>query len=109
MSFLLSAIQWWSDNEPERPALEYLDKVYTYADLRHRIELAARLFKDRGVSAGDTVALLLKNSSLFLEFSLALMKLGAVCVPINYRLSATEVEVITGRSGASLLVVDSEL
>lgn len=52
MSFLLSAIQWWSDNEPERPALEYLDKVYTYADLRHRIELAARLFKDRGVSAG---------------------------------------------------------
>ena len=38
MSFLLSAIQWWSDNEPERPALEYLDKVYTislYTTLYH--------------------------------------------------------------------------
>ncbi len=68
MSFLLSAIQWWSDNEPERPALEYLDKVYTYADLRHRIELAARLFKDRGVSAGDTVAFMASNGMLRLEY-----------------------------------------
>ena len=58
---------------------------------------------------GDVVAVLMKNSTAFLEFVFATSHIGAVFLPINYRLSADEVGYIVGNSGARILIADEEL
>ena len=51
-------------------------------------------------AAGDVVAVLMKNSTAFLELVFATSHIGAVFLPINYRLSADEVGYIVGNAGA---------
>ena len=63
----------------------------------------------RGIGAGDVVAVLMKNSAAFLELVFATSHIGAVFLPINYRLSADEVGYIVGNSGARILIADEEL
>ena len=54
------------------------------------------------------VALLMKNSAAFLELSFAISHLGAVSLPINYRLARDEVGYILDNAGARLLLCDVE-
>ena len=61
------------------------------------------------VQVGDRVAVLARNSHAFVALRFALARLGAVIVPINYMLGATEVRYILGHSGARFLALDSEL
>ena len=56
----------------------------------------------QGIGAGDVVAVLMKNSAAFLELVFATSHLGAVFLPINFRLSADEVGYIVGNAGAQL-------
>jgi fatty-acyl-CoA synthase len=63
----------------------------------------------QGIGAGDVVAVLMKNSAAFLELVFATSHLGAVFLPINFRLSRDEVGYIAGNAGARLLIVDEEL
>lgn len=63
----------------------------------------------RGIGPGDVVAVLMKNSAAFLDIAFAVSHVGAVFLPINFRLSADEVAYIVGNSGARLLVADEEL
>ena len=51
----------------------------------------------------------MKNSTAFLELVFAASHIGAVFLPINYRLSADEVGYIVGNSGARILIADEEL
>jgi fatty-acyl-CoA synthase len=51
----------------------------------------------------------MKNSTAFLELVFATSHIGAVFLPINYRLSADEVGYIVGNSGARILIADEEL
>ncbi len=55
------------------------------------------------------VALLMKNSPAFLELSFAVSHLGAVLLPINFRLASDEVRYITEDAGAKLVALDDEL
>jgi len=55
------------------------------------------------------VALLMKNSPAFLELTFAISHLGAVSLPLNYRLAAEEVGYISDNAGARLLLCDEEL
>jgi fatty-acyl-CoA synthase len=55
------------------------------------------------------VAVLMKNSTAFLELVFATSHIGAVFLPINYRLSADEIGYIVSNSGARLLIADEEL
>src|SRR5207253_11200145 len=74
-----------------------------------RIGKVAGWLAVRGISPGDVVAVLMKNSAAFLELVFATSHIGAVFLPINYRLSADEVGYIVGNAGAKLLVADDEL
>ena len=93
---------------PERLAVVYEDNRITYGELAVRMtKLAAGLASGRA-APGDIVAVLMKNSAAFLEIALAVSEAGAVLLPINFRLSAEEVEYITHHAGAKLLFVDEE-
>ncbi len=67
------------------------------------------MLRARGVEPGDRVALLMKNSAAFVELALATSHVGAVLVPINFRLAPGEVDYILDDSGAVLLFCDEEL
>ena len=80
----------------------------TFAELNARCNRCANAFRQAGVGKGERVGLLLMNSPEFLEAYFALAKIGAVVVPLNWRLVADELEFILKDSGATRLVFDDE-
>ena len=72
----------------DRIALIDGDRRITYTEFDRRTDQLARALRDFGVRQGDRVAALLVNSAAFLETMFATAKLGAVFVPINFRLAA---------------------
>ncbi|WP_210424362.1 acyl-CoA synthetase [Gephyromycinifex aptenodytis] len=90
---------------PERIA--YIDGVTaeerTFDELEQRTNALAGELSRAGVSPGERVALLTLNSIQALEVQLAVAKLGAIAVPINFRLSPREITYVLTDSGASTL------
>ena len=80
----------------------------TYAELNSRCNQLANSFADAGIAKGERVGLLLMNSSEFMESYYALAKVGAVVVPLNWRLVADELEFILKDSGTTRLIFDNE-
>lgn len=106
---LSSFIAFHARRTPDRPALKYRGKEISYARFDTRLRQVAGWLAARGIGPGDVVAVLMKNSAAFLELVFATSHLGAVFLPINFRLSRDEVSYIAGNAGARLLIVDEEL
>jgi O-succinylbenzoate-CoA ligase len=81
---------------------------FTYAELNARSNRVAHALIARGVRPGDRVALLQMNGVEYIESYFALARIGAVLVPLNWRLVADELEFIIGDSGAGTLIYDCE-
>ena len=94
---------------PNKPAVVYKDRSYTYAQLNERVGKLAGALKQVGVGKGDRVAFLVHNIPEMLEGHYGPMRLGAVLVAINIRLSSREIGYIINHSGAKVLVFDTEL
>ena len=95
------------------PGVEALVEVergrrFTYPELNARCNRIAHALLNQGVQKGDRVAFLLMNGSEYLETYFAVAKIGAVMVPLNWRLHPEELEFIVGDSGSSVLVFDTE-
>src|SRR5690242_15210818 len=106
---LSSFIAFHARRTPDRCALRYGGEDISYAAFDDRIRQVAGWLASRGIGADDVVAVLMRNSAAFLELVFAASHIGAVFLPINYRLSADEVGYIVGNSGARLLIADEEL
>jgi fatty-acyl-CoA synthase len=94
---------------PERTALVYEGRSWTYAELAGRTEALAAALAGLGMRAGDRVAYLGRNHPAFLETLFAAGRLGAVLVPLNVRLSAAELAYMLDDSGAAVLVHGGDL
>jgi fatty-acyl-CoA synthase len=105
---LSAVIRFHALRTPDRIALLYDGQSITYADLLDRVEKTARILKSRGIGEDDIVAVFMKNSAAFLEIALATSHLGAVFLPINFRLSADEAGYIADHAGAGLVLADEE-
>jgi fatty-acyl-CoA synthase len=106
---LSSFIAFHAKRSPDRCALKYRGEDISYAAFDERIGRVSGWLVSRGIGVGDVVAVLMKNSTAFLELVFATSHIGAVFLPINYRLSADEVGYIVGNSGARILIADEEL
>lgn len=106
---LSSFIQFHAARSPQQVAFTYQGVPVSYASFIERIERTAGWLTEQGVGAGDVVAILMKNSAAFLELVFAISHIGAVFLPINYRLSAAEVDYILADSKAHMLFADDEL
>ncbi|HEU0103388.1 MAG TPA: long-chain-fatty-acid--CoA ligase [Mycobacteriales bacterium] len=91
---------------PDRLALVFEDRTYTWKALRDRVAALAGALARRGVASGDRVALLMGNRPEFLETVLAATRLGAVAVPINFRLTAEEVAYVLQDCAPRVLLTD---
>ena len=105
---LSSFIAFHAKRTPARCALKYRGEDISYAEFDRRIRRVGGWLAGHGIGPGDVVAVLMKNSTAFLELVFATSHIGAVFLPINYRLSADEVGYIIGNSGARILISDEE-
>ncbi|MWG36820.1 class I adenylate-forming enzyme family protein [Halomarina oriensis] len=81
---------------------------YTYAEFGDRVNRLSNVLADHGVEQGDRVALLAGNTHYFLESLYATNQLGAVFVPMNYRLVGEEFEYILNDCAADTVIADYE-
>src|SRR3954469_23900257 len=89
---------------PDRPALVFAGEQRTHAELHARAARLATVLADGGVDRGDRVALLLHNGFEVVEGLLACHVLGAVAVPVNFRLAGEEIAYVLEDSGAGALI-----
>ena len=94
---------------PNTPIAILGDEVVTYKQMVDWVSAIAGGLQARGVGAGDVVGLLSYNSTEFLATIFAANHLGAIPMPINWRLAAPEVRFILDHSQARVLVCDGEL
>jgi len=80
----------------------------TFRELNLRCNQLANALRGAGVEKGERVGLLLMNGAEFMEAYFALAKIGAVVVPLNWRLVADELEFILKDSGTRRLIFDGE-
>ena len=99
-----SALKW-----PDKTALAFEGRRWSYRDWNRLVNKAAHAFAARGIGRGDRVAFLTWNLPEQVTGFYALLKIGAVPVPINYRLAANEVKYIVNDSGARILVFEEAL
>ena len=95
-------------NRPDAVALVVGDRTITFAELGARSSQVAQAFSAVGVGFGDRVAFIEKNGVEFFEVICGLAKLGAVGVPVNWRLAAPEMLHIIDDAQAKVAVVGSE-
>lgn len=93
---------------PQKLAVVCKNKRYTYSDLKTRVSKLANALNELGVKPNDRVAIIHKNCHYFLESYFATNFIGAVTVPINYRLSQKEFSYILNNSDAKVLITNSE-
>jgi long-chain acyl-CoA synthetase len=93
---------------PDAVALVVGERTISFAELDARSSQAAQAFLAAGVGSGDRVAFIEKNSAEFFEVVCGLAKLGAVGVPVNWRLAAPEMLHIVEDAQAKVIVVGSE-
>ena len=97
-------------NQPERPCWTDLHsgRAFTFAEAEDRTRrLAAFLRRDCGVARGDRVAVLAMNSTDIMEIWCACAKIGAVFLPLNWRLAPPEIDFILGDGEPKVLIFDT--
>jgi len=93
---------------PDHPAIVCEGREVTYAELHRRSNQTAHALIAEGLGTGARVAYLGRESEHFYEIALGCAKSGTVLVPINWRLTAREVEHVLRDSKAELLFIEQE-
>jgi fatty-acyl-CoA synthase len=92
---------------PEKPAIRFGGDALSYSALAHRIAAAARALKSElGITRGDRVAILSLNHPDYLVLLYACARLGAMLVPLNWRLAVPEQMFILQDASVKALVVE---
>ena len=91
---------------PKDRALTFEGSTWSYADLLEQIDRLATSLRGGGVSAGDRVAYLGFNHPAFLISLFAASRLGAIFVPLNFRLTSSELDFIINDAAVHTIVAD---
>src|SRR3954454_23759391 len=94
---------------PDKAMTVFEGETVSYGEMAERAARLASGLQERGVQRGDVVGLLSYNCPEFLETVFAANYLGAIAMPINWRLAAPEVRYILEHSQARVLVCDEPL
>jgi fatty-acyl-CoA synthase len=93
---------------PNKTAVVDGDHRYTYAEYNARVNQLAHALVRLGVGPGDRVCMLSPNSHFFLESFYAVSQIGAILVPLNYRLVAADHQYIINHAGVKVVLVDRD-
>ena len=94
---------------PGKAAIVWDGKTYTYADLAARVRRLANALVGLGIGKGERVGLLATNCVEHAETVFALSEIGAIWVPLNYRLTPSEIGVIVNGVECSAIVYSADM
>jgi len=97
-------VQRWSELWPHKTALIFQDCPISYAQLHNRANRTGCWLQSLGIEKGDRVAVMLGNCPEYIEIYLACARLGAIFVPVNFRLTGPELVHILKNSRPRLFV-----
>ena len=92
---------------PNRRALTFEGQTWSYGQLQERVDRLAAAFKAGGVCRGDRVAFIGFNQPSFFETMFAASRVGAIFVPLNFRLTGPELDYIINDAGVHTIIADS--
>jgi fatty-acyl-CoA synthase len=101
-------VKRWSELHPHKTAIIFEGNRISYLDLHRKISCGCCWLHALGIEKGDRVAVMLGNCPEFLELFLACSKLGAIFVPVNFRLAAPELDYTLVHSRPRLFVFGNE-
>ncbi len=96
-----------SSRTPERRALHFEGRDWTYREMQRATEDCAGRLSALGLAKGDRVAFLGHNQPMFLFAMFAAARLGAIFVPLNFRLTGPELAFMLEDCAARILIVDN--
>jgi fatty-acyl-CoA synthase len=95
--------------QPGATALRFLGHTTTWGELDRRVTALAGALSRRGVGFGDRVLILMLNRTEFIESFLAANKLGAIAVPVNFRMTPPEIAFLVGDCQARVVITEAVL
>ena len=101
-------IRKWSFLQPHKRALIFEDRPFTYQEINQRTNQLCHFLFQLGIQKGDRVSVLLHNCHQYIEIFFALSKIGAILVPLNWRLAAPEFEFIIKDSGSRMIISEPD-
>lgn len=97
-----------SKMQPKAIAISYGECHLTWGSLHKRSDQLAAVLQQAGITTGDRVGLLMKNTPEFHEGLFACNKIGAIAVGLNFRLSALELSAIIDDAQPRVVIADQE-
>lgn len=94
---------------PDRIALTFQDRTWTYREFDDAVSRAAAFLMGHGLDRGDRVAAFGKNSDAYVIAFLACARVGLVHVPLNYNLTGAELDYLIAQSGSTVALADPAL
>ncbi|MBU0970468.1 MAG: AMP-binding protein, partial [Proteobacteria bacterium] len=85
-------VQRWAELLPDKPAILFEGQTISYRMLCRRADRTSCWLQSIGIEKGDRVAVMLSNCPEFLDLFLACSRLGAIFVPVNFRITSTELD-----------------
>jgi fatty-acyl-CoA synthase len=95
--------------QPNATALRFLGNTITWDGLHRRVVALADALSRRGVGFGDRVMILMLNRTEFVETVLAVNSLGAIAVPVNFRLTPAEIVFLVEDCEARVMITEAVL
>src|SRR5689334_17898961 len=95
-----------AQSQPARPAIEGSGESFSYASLDIAVRRLAGLLRSTGIGAGDLVGLRLRDTPAHLVALLAIARIGAIALPMDWRGAAPEIGRIIERFRPKLVLVD---
>ena len=90
---------------PDEPGFVWRDEVWSWSDMDTRVQaLSHALVEEYGVRKGDRILIQSPNCNQMFEAMFAILRVGAILVPTNFRQTADEVAYLAKSSGAMLMV-----
>ncbi|WP_053753422.1 acyl-CoA synthetase [Streptomyces sp. MMG1533] len=103
-----SILDYHLAQRPDAVAVAQEEEQLTVRQLHERVNRLAAGLAELGVRRGDVVGLLLYNRPEFLELVYAASRIGAIFLPLNYRLSEEEWQYILGHAQAKAIITEPE-
>ncbi len=100
----------WAEVHPNKIAVQDPDGTpHTFAKINANANKLARLFRQRGLKAGDSLALICSNRAEFVEVLAATLRSGIRITPVNWHLNADEIAYIIKDCEAKIVVGEARV
>ncbi|MDP5103652.1 MAG: long-chain-fatty-acid--CoA ligase [Erythrobacter sp.] len=101
-------LHFWAKERPDGPAFDQDGRITTYAEADTLTRQLITLLQARDIAPGDRIAWLGKNRDTYFLLYIAAARMGAVMVPVGWRLAPREIAYILSDTEAKLVFADAE-